>query len=121
VAKSDDERLSGVKVRVREEVKAGLKLRRRLTNRKPVGGIALMFAFFVAVLAVGLVIAVPDLRSLAAALALVLVIAVMVHVLDLQYRREVDARIQSAREQFRQTQLARSLSGGPPSVMIRKI
>ncbi len=98
----------GVRVSIREETIGDIKVRRKVTQKRSLGGVALTLAFVLGMLALGVAIAVPAVARVGGALVLVLFLGVLIRFLNLRYEEEVRRRIQSAREQFRQQRYARS-------------
>ena len=88
-------------VRVREETIGDLKIRRRITQRRALGGVALLAGFLLTLLVCGAALVLREHRTAAAALLMVLLLAAIIRVLNWKYEREVDARIETMRDQVR--------------------
>ncbi len=94
-------------VREREEVADGIRIRRRLTQQRAAGGEVVFLLFLGCLAAVVFVIIMPEVRPIAEAVGLVFALRFIMMVLNMQYEREVSARVEAAKEQFRQMQAQR--------------
>ena len=100
--------LPGARVKVRDEIRGDVKVRRKVTQRKAFGGVGLLIVFVMVMVAVIVAIAMPAVARVGGALILVLFLGLLIRLLNQRYDNEVERRIQTARDQARKQQMVRA-------------